>query len=94
MQVFVIIFKSKRTTARLRDLKIMSRIGVARIFDWGRPKPQIRCNDVIRNFKREFFCRGKDIVEWKIRSGGLVLARNWELFQAESLDQQLKCDNV
>ena len=25
-------------------------IGLARIFDWGGPKPQITCNDVIRNF--------------------------------------------
>ena len=25
-------------------------IGVPRIFDWGRPKPQITCNDVIKNF--------------------------------------------
>ena len=25
-------------------------LGVARIFDWGGPKPQITCNDVIRNF--------------------------------------------
>ena len=46
-------------------------IGVARIFDWG---AQTACNDVIR-FKR-VFCWGKDIVEWKIRSRGLVLAHN------------------
>ena len=51
-------------------------IGVARIFDWGNPKPQITCNDVIRNFERGIFSGGKDIVEWKIRSRGLVLARN------------------
>ena len=25
-------------------------IGVPRIFDWGRPKPQITCNDVIKIF--------------------------------------------
>ena len=24
-------------------------IGVAGVFDWGRPKPQITCNDVIKN---------------------------------------------
>ena len=30
-------------------------IGVARIFDWRRPKPQITCNDVIKYFpKRKF----------------------------------------
>ena len=39
-------------------------------------KPQITCNDAIRNFERGIFCGGKDIVEWKIRSRGLVLARN------------------
>ena len=30
----------------------------------GGPKPQITCNDVIRNF-RKVFLWGKDIVEWK-----------------------------
>ena len=28
-------------------------IGVPRVFDWGRPKPQITCNDVIQNFSKE-----------------------------------------
>ena len=51
-------------------------IGVAGIFDWGNPKPQITCNDVIRNFERGIFSGGKDIVEWKIRNCGLVLERN------------------
>ena len=41
-------------------------IGVARIFDWGGPKPQITRNDVIRNFRKRNFLWGKDIVEWKI----------------------------
>ena len=41
-------------------------IGVARIFDWGGPKPQIKRNDVIRNFQKSNFLWGKDIVEWKI----------------------------
>ena len=30
-------------------------IGVPRIFDWGRPKPQITCNDVIKNFQKRKF---------------------------------------
>ena len=30
-------------------------IGVARIFNWGRPKPQITGNDVIRNFQKRNF---------------------------------------
>ena len=41
-------------------------ISVARIFDWGGPKPQITRNDVIRNFRKSNFLWGKDIVEWKI----------------------------
>ena len=28
-------------------------VGVPRIIDWGRPKPQITCNDVIKNFSKE-----------------------------------------
>ena len=31
-------------------VKSAGSIGVARIFDWGGPKPQITRNDVIRNF--------------------------------------------
>ena len=55
---------------------IVKHIGVARIFDWRGPKPQITCNDVIRNFEKGIFCGGEGIVEWKIKSRGLVLARN------------------
>ena len=36
-----------------------SNIGVARIFDWGGPKPQITCYDVIRNFERGIFVGAK-----------------------------------
>ena len=38
-------------------------IGVARIFNWGGPKPQITRNDVIRNFRKREFLWNKDIVE-------------------------------
>ena len=65
----------------------MHNLGVARIFDWGSPKPQITCNDLIRNFERGIFSGGKDIVKWKIRSRGLVLARNKEFVQEEGLNQ-------
>ena len=65
-------------------------IGVARIFDWEGPKPQITCNDVIRNFKRGIFCEGKDIAKGKIRSRGVVLARNHELLQGEGLEPIFK----
>ena len=34
-------------------------IGVARIFDWGGPKSQITCNDVIRNFETGIFLWGQ-----------------------------------
>ena len=40
----------------------------AGIFDWGRAKPKMTCNDVIKNFRK----RNKDIVECMIRSCGLV----------------------
>ena len=41
-------------------------IGVPRIFDWGNPKPQITCNDVIKIFTKRKFLWDKDIVGWKI----------------------------
>ena len=41
-------------------------IGVARIFDWGRPKPQITSSDVIKTFTQRKFLWDKDIVGWKI----------------------------
>ena len=37
-------------------------IGVPRIFDWERPKPQITCNDVIKIFPKRKFLWNKDIV--------------------------------
>ena len=41
-------------------------IGVPRIFDWGRPKSQIPCNDVIKIFPNWKFLWDKDIKGWKI----------------------------
>ena len=41
-------------------------IGEPTIFDWERPKPQITCNDVIKNFQKRKFLWDKDIVGWKI----------------------------
>ena len=40
-------------------------IGVPRIFGWGRPKPQITCNEVIKIFPKRNFLWDKDM-EWKI----------------------------
>ena len=41
-------------------------IRVPTIFDWGRLKPQITCNDVIKFFPKRKFLFDKDIVGWKI----------------------------
>ena len=41
-------------------------IGEPRIFDWGRPKSQIPCNDVIKNFPNRKFLWDKDIKGRKI----------------------------
>ena len=39
---------------------LVTSIGVARIFDWGGgAKPQITCNDVIKNFQKRTFCGAK-----------------------------------
>ena len=65
-------------------------IGVARIFDWGRPKPKITCNKVIRNFWKRNFLLDKDIVEWKIRSRGLVWHLTENFLKREGLKQKLQ----
>ena len=41
-------------------------IGVPRIFDWRKPKPQITCNDVIKTFQKRKFLWDKNIVGWNI----------------------------
>ena len=51
----------------------MDSIGVDRIFDWGREKPQIICNDVTKIFQKRNFLWGKDIVESKIRRRDLFV---------------------
>ena len=47
----------------LDDLQFIS---VPRIFDWGRPKSQITCNEVIKNFPNRKFLCDKDMKRWKI----------------------------
>ena len=42
----------------------------------GEPKPQIKCNDVIRNFRKKNFLWGKDIVDQK---PGLAHNQNFAL---------------
>ena len=51
---------------KLESLLMVKSIDVARVFDLGGPKPQITCNDVIRNFLKRNFLWGKDIVKSKI----------------------------
>ena len=41
-------------------------IGVPRIFDWGKPKPQITCNDVIKIFPKRKYLWDKAFGGWKI----------------------------
>ena len=64
----------KRIATRSGAIRVWGKgVGVVRIFDWGGGKPRITCNDVIRKFPMRNFLWGKDIVEWKIRSRGLVV---------------------
>ena len=62
-------------------------------FGMGGGKPQIACNDVIRTFRKRNFLWDKDIVEWKIRSSGLVWHLPRILLKGEGLNQKLKCLN-
>ena len=60
-------------------------IGVLRIFDWDRPKPQITWNDVIKIFPKRKFLWDKDIVEWKIWNRCLF-ARNQDFAKEGGLN--------
>ena len=60
-------------------------IGVPKIFDWERPKPQITWNDVIKNFPKRKFLWDKGIVGWKIWNRCL-LARNQDFAKVEGLN--------
>ena len=67
------IGKTSGFTMRPTIILLNECIGVARIFDWGNPKSHAMTSS---ETSRGIFRGGKDIVEWKIRSRGLVLARN------------------
>ena len=73
---FIILVSQNLLSFFKKYLALSGSIGVARIFDWGVPKPQITCNGVIRNFETGIFCGSKNIVECKIKSRSLVLTRN------------------
>ena len=64
-------------------------IDVARIFDWGGANHKSHAM-AHQKLRKRIFCGGKDIAEWKIRSRGLVLARNWELVQEGKLKPIVK----
>ena len=61
-------------------------IGVPRIYDWGRPKPQITWNDVIKIFPKRKFLRDKDIVGWKIWNRYCLFAHNQDFAKEEDLN--------
>ena len=79
------VFQKKKRSSKtfLGNLQF---IGVARIFDWGGPKPQSTCNDVIKNFQKRNFLWDKDIVGWKIWNRCL-LALNQDFAKREGLNQ-------
>ena len=60
-------------------------IGVPKIFDWGRPKPQITWNDVIKIFPKRMFLWDKDIVGWKIWNRYCLFVRNQDFAKGEGL---------
>ena len=61
-------------------------IGIPRIFDCGRPKPQITWNDVIKIFPKRKFLWDKDIVGWKIWNRCCLFARNQDFAKEEGLN--------
>ena len=61
-------------------------IGVPKIFDCARPKPQITWYDVIKIFPKGKFLRDKDIVEWKIWNCCCLFARNQDFAKEEGLN--------
>ena len=86
-------WKKWLATVRLRnDFSIPPNLGVARIFVWGGSKPQIICNNVIKNFRKRNFLWGKDIVKWKIKI--LVWHLTRILLKREDLNKKSKSENV
>ena len=77
-----VLRKKKPLKIFLGDLQF---IGVPRIFDLGRLKPQITCNYVIKIFPKRKFLFDKDIVGWKI-SNRCLLARNPDFAKGKGLN--------
>ena len=61
-------------------------IGVPRNFDWGRPKPQIIWNDVIKFFPKKKFLWDKSIVGWKIWNRYCLFACNQDFAKGDGLN--------
>ena len=60
------VFKKKKKKGLQKSFSSdLQFIGVPRIFGWGRPKPQITCNEVIKIFPKRNFLWDKEM-EWKI----------------------------
>ena len=78
------VFSKKKVCKKvfLGDLQF---IGVPRILEWGRPKPQITWNDVIKIFQKRKFLWEKDIIGWKSWNRCL-LALNSDFAQGEGLN--------
>ena len=66
-----------------RDLQF---IGVPRIFDWGRPKPQTTWNDVIKIFSKRKYLWDKAFVGWKIWNRCCLFACNQDFAKAEGFN--------
>ena len=58
-------------------------IGVPRIFDWGRPKPQITWKDVIKIFPKRKYLWDKAFLGWKIWNRCCLFARNQDFAKEE-----------
>ena len=57
---------SKKKGLQKSFLDDLQFIGVPRIFDWRRPKSQITCNEIIKNFPNRKFLWDNDMKRWKI----------------------------
>ena len=74
-RVFLCIQKNKIMNNEKKQKNLVPVIGVTKIFDWGAGGKSHAIMS-LETSKQEFFVGGKDIIEWKIKSHGLMLARN------------------
>ena len=64
-------------------------ISVAKIFDWGAPNQKSHAMTSSKIFEKGTFC-GTKIVEWKIRSCGVVWHLTKNFLMGGRLNQKLK----